>query len=108
MRCLPLDFPEWEAARDGATQAEFYATVIIEGFNPNVPVIFDTNGVPVWWTERVGTFSNEPLPNGNLAYAAAMRRAHRAPARRYAGACPRPRGHRATSTTSRSCPMATT
>ena len=67
VRCLPLDFPEWEAARDGATQAEFYATVIIEGFNPNVPVIFDTNGVPVWWTERVGTFSNEPLPNGNLA-----------------------------------------
>ncbi|MGH9271878.1 MAG: arylsulfotransferase family protein [Ilumatobacteraceae bacterium] len=67
VRCLPLDFPEWEATREGTTQAEFYATVVIEGFNPNIPVIFDTNGVPVWWTERVGTFSNEPLPNGNLA-----------------------------------------
>lgn len=69
VRCLPLDFPEWEAERAGTPQATYYSTVIIEGFQPNYPVIFDTNGVPVWWGERQPTFLNTPLANGNLATA---------------------------------------
>jgi len=67
VRCLPLDFPEWSAERTGTPQAQFYVTTLIEGFAPNVPVIFDTNGVPVWWTERQPTFLHTPLHNGNLA-----------------------------------------
>jgi hypothetical protein len=67
VRCLPLDFPHWSATRSGPPRARFYATTIIEGSVPNVPVIFDTNGVPVWWTERQPSFLLAPLPNGNLA-----------------------------------------
>jgi hypothetical protein len=67
VRCLPLDFPEWSADRTGTPQSRFYATTIITGFDPNVPVIFDTNGVPVWWTERQTSFLLAPLSNGNLA-----------------------------------------
>ena len=70
VRCLPLDFPEWSAKRIGRPQARYYVTTIIEGggFAPSVPVIFDTNGVPVWWTERQPSVYLAPLPNGNLAH----------------------------------------
>lgn len=67
VRCLPTDFPTWSAERTGTPQAEYYATSIITGFQPNRPVIFDTNGVPVWWSEPTPTFLTTPLPNGNLA-----------------------------------------
>jgi hypothetical protein len=67
VRCLPEDFPEWESLRTGTPQAEFYATVIVDGFEPNVPVIFDTNGVPVWWGNREPTFLFTPLSNDNFA-----------------------------------------
>jgi hypothetical protein len=68
VRCLPPDFPQWEATRDGTPQAEFYATTIITGSgSTNTPAIFDTNGVPVWWTEPQATFLLTPLPNDNLA-----------------------------------------
>lgn len=67
VRCLPADFPQWSAERIGTPQAQYYATVMVEGFFPNYPVIFDTNGVPVWWKAREDTFLLAPLPNGNLA-----------------------------------------
>jgi hypothetical protein len=67
VRCLPRDFPQWSAERIGAPQAQYYATVLVQGFFPNYPVIFDTNGVPVWWKSRENTFLLAPLPNGNLA-----------------------------------------
>ncbi len=41
--------------------------MVVEGFFPNYPVIFDTNGVPVWWARRENPFLLAPLPNGNLA-----------------------------------------
>jgi hypothetical protein len=68
VRCLPLAFPVWNAVRRGTPQAEFYATVInLAPMQPNNwPVIFDTNGVPVWWTTPSVSALNEPLPNGNL------------------------------------------
>ena len=44
VRCLPPDFPDWSAQRNGQTEAGFYLT------SPTgTPVIFDNNGVPIWW-----------------------------------------------------------
>jgi hypothetical protein len=67
IRCLPIDFPRWTAVRSGRPQAELYATMLITGSDTNVPVIFDTHGVPVWWSERQPSALLAPLPNGNLA-----------------------------------------
>jgi hypothetical protein len=50
VRCLPGDFPAWSAQHTGTTAAEFYVTEAIAGAGVlNYPVVFDTNGVPVWW-----------------------------------------------------------
>src|SRR6266540_1474911 len=44
VRCLPPDFPDWSVRRPGTPQAGFYLT------SPTgTPVIFDNNGVPMWW-----------------------------------------------------------
>lgn len=68
VRCLPADFPTWEADHSGPTQAEYYATALIAGFTPAYQVVFDTNGVPVWWTRtRNFSFLFEPLPNKRIA-----------------------------------------
>jgi hypothetical protein len=68
VRCLPRDFPQWEAARSGKPQARFYATVIQDrNFAPSYPVIFDTNGVPVWWTERTPTPLLTPISQNRFA-----------------------------------------
>jgi Arylsulfotransferase (ASST) len=71
VRCLPTEFPTWSAERNGTPQSAFYLTT------PSVPVtggagyvvLFDTNGVPVWWFESPpqpidATF----LPDGNIAW----------------------------------------
>lgn len=68
VRCLPTDFPNWTVEKPGAPQAEFYATALVQGFGPpNYSVIFDTNGVPVWWLNRKPTFLFTPLPNNDFA-----------------------------------------
>jgi Arylsulfotransferase (ASST) len=67
VRCLPTDFPNWSVEKTGTPQAEFYATVMIQGLMPNYSAIFDTNGVPVWWLDRQPTFLLAPLPNRNFA-----------------------------------------
>jgi hypothetical protein len=68
VRCLPPGFPSWSAHRSGTPQAAYYATVIgAGGFEPHVPVLFDTNGVPVWWTNPEPTMLLNPFPNGHLA-----------------------------------------
>ena len=70
VRCLPPDFPQWEADRTGTPQAQFYATSLIEGFTPAYQTVFDTNGVPVWWTRnKVPSFLFEPLANKGFALA---------------------------------------
>jgi hypothetical protein len=67
VRCLPTDFPSWSVSRAGQPQATYYATVIGGGaLVPHVPVIFDTNGVPVWWADPEPTLLLNPFPNGNL------------------------------------------
>jgi hypothetical protein len=68
VRCLPADFPTWSAQRTGTPQAQYYATALIQGFSPAYQVVFDTNGVPVWWTKQKNpSFLFEPLPNGHIA-----------------------------------------
>jgi hypothetical protein len=65
VRCLPGDFPAFSAHRTGRTQSAFYVTVPTVG---NYPVIFDDNGVPVWWGATKATFFALLLPNGRIAW----------------------------------------
>ena len=65
VRCLPADFPAFDARRTGATQAEHYVTVPVIG---SYPTIFDNNGVPVWWGATKATFFALVLPNGRIAW----------------------------------------
>jgi hypothetical protein len=68
VRCLPRDFPQWSAEGNGErAQSEWYVTTLVNGFAPNRPVIFDANGVPMWWSEAYPAVLTTPLPNGNLA-----------------------------------------
>jgi hypothetical protein len=69
VRCLPEDFPTWSSQKTGSPQAAFYATTLADVFSPSYPVVFDTNGVPVWWLPKKSTFLLEPLPNNNFAIA---------------------------------------
>ncbi len=68
VRCLPTNFPNWAVEKNGPTQADFYATVLDQGFGtPAYSVVFDSNGVPVWWLPPHPTFLLQPFSNGNLA-----------------------------------------
>ena len=68
VRCLPGDFPAWSSRRTGATQAEWYVTAAAVGISGvNYPVVFDDNGVPVWWGAKTAQFFALPL-NGNIAW----------------------------------------
>jgi hypothetical protein len=68
VRCLPGDFPSWTALRTGTTQAEFYVTTARAGSFPvTYPVVWDANGVPVWWGPRTARTFVFPL-NGHIAW----------------------------------------
>jgi hypothetical protein len=68
VRCLPSDFPNFTVGKNGPTQADFYATVLVQGFGtPSYSVVFDANGVPVWWLPKTATFLLQPFSNGDLA-----------------------------------------
>ncbi|MDQ6852867.1 MAG: aryl-sulfate sulfotransferase [Actinomycetota bacterium] len=71
VRCLPADFPQWTVEKNGTPQAAYYATVLEEGFPPNdYGMIFDTNGVPVWWLKgRKPTTLITPLLQPNTDFA---------------------------------------
>jgi hypothetical protein len=69
VRCLPPDFPPWRASRTGTPQAEYYLTVPGSAIDlGDRPVIFDTNGVPLWWGRSGRAFSASLLPDGNLGW----------------------------------------
>jgi hypothetical protein len=73
VRCLPSNFPAWTAQRTGATQAEWYVTTALAGSFVGYPMVFDNNGVPVWWgREPSAQFFALPL-NGNIAWNAGGR-----------------------------------
>ena len=67
IRCLPSDFPTWTTTHTGPTQAEWYAVSPLTA-SPYF-VIYDTNGVPVWW-RRSDTYLTffAYLPNGHVAW----------------------------------------
>ncbi len=54
VRCLPNGFPTWTSARPGTPQAEYYVVVPVPssgvGMANRYVTIYDTNGVPIWWT----------------------------------------------------------
>jgi Arylsulfotransferase (ASST)/Bacterial Ig domain/RTX calcium-binding nonapeptide repeat (4 copies) len=69
IRCIPAHFPPWTATRTGVPQAEWYLVT------PNIAMwgefvaMFDDEGVPVWWMERIPQpFDASVLPNGNVAW----------------------------------------
>jgi hypothetical protein len=86
VRCLPHDFPSWTTGRSGATEAQWYAvTPSFTDANGDLPpvsddeyvILFDNNGVPVWWTTPVRPGVPVPdsrpidaklLPDGNIGW----------------------------------------
>jgi hypothetical protein len=65
-RCLPEDFPKVSVQRNGPTESEF---VMAGVGTPPYAMVFDANGVPVWWmkTQR-WPLDVKLLPNGDLAW----------------------------------------
>lgn len=67
VRCLPPDFPSWEAHRLGEPQAEWY---VVTPVRHDYVAIFDSNGVPVWWMKPAPSpMDAKVLSNGNLVWA---------------------------------------
>jgi hypothetical protein len=69
VRCLPPDFPRWNAQKLGQPQAAWYVVAPCCTQRTYV-TIFDTNGVPVWWinTHRP-PLDASLLPNGHVVWA---------------------------------------
>ncbi len=66
VRCLPSNFPTWTSQTTGVPQAEYYLTVPIAGHD--YPVIFDTDGVPIWWGPASSTPFATLFSNGDVAW----------------------------------------
>jgi Arylsulfotransferase (ASST)/Fibronectin type III domain len=61
VRCLPSGFPTWTSQRPGTPQAAYYLVAPSLGSSPSRwAIIYDTNGVPVWWMAPAST-SVRPL-----------------------------------------------
>jgi hypothetical protein len=73
-RCLPPDFPVFDAQRTGATQAAMYiATPSLGTARTHYVVVFAADGVPLWWHRTAGgPFDAKLLPDGTLAWAEAV------------------------------------
>lgn len=73
IRCLPSRFPRWSFTRDGKPGAQWYLTAPA-GTSVPLPVthsviVFDRNGVPVWWRrEPAEPFNSTLLADGTLAW----------------------------------------
>jgi hypothetical protein len=66
VRCLPRRFPHWTTTRNGRTQAAFY---LVTPSPSRFVAMFDSNGVPIWWT-RASTvpFDAKLLANDHVAW----------------------------------------
>ena len=92
VRCLPSDFPRSTFQRSGQPQAEWYAVAPANktnfgafppGLSDKYLVLFDGNGVPVWWTKVAKTpLDFDVLANGEVAWAALDNTGDRAAAHR--------------------------
>ena len=69
IRCLPSDFPDWRTRRYSTPEAGWYLVTPNKTEGAGYAVIFDSNGVPVWWMRRTpAPFAADLLPNGNLVW----------------------------------------
>lgn len=70
LRCLPADFPRWKYQRfREPPRGEFLISTRPRPMNGNRNwvVIFDQDGVPLWWFSPVtNTLGGQVLPNGNF------------------------------------------
>jgi hypothetical protein len=63
-RCLPADFPAWQASRTGTPASQWYVLTPTAGSgakpvgNPQYVVVADDRGTPVWWQS---TTSHRPI-----------------------------------------------
>lgn len=73
VRCLPSDFPLWTYTRQGTPSAHFYIATPQNALTPSgqpagrYVVIFDDNGVPVWWKAAPASDA-KLLSDGNLEW----------------------------------------
>ena len=58
IRCLPSDFPNYTSTLTGTPQANNGYFLTIGGY----AVIFDTQGVPVWWYKGTSTMRSSSRP----------------------------------------------
>jgi hypothetical protein len=65
VRCLPNGFPDWTFTEYGPAQQKWYITT-----NSGYVLIFDGNGVPVWWRGVPGAVDAKLLADGTLAFGA--------------------------------------
>jgi hypothetical protein len=74
VRCLPSDFPAWNYERSGTPNQDFYVLALRRtpvGAAMYV-VVFDNNGVPVWWRPAAINLGNAfALSDGTLSWARA-------------------------------------
>jgi Arylsulfotransferase (ASST)/Bacterial cadherin-like domain/Bacterial Ig domain/RTX calcium-binding nonapeptide repeat (4 copies) len=72
VRCLPEDFPVWNYEQLRRPSHELYVVApnLAEPLPAQYVVVFDRDGVPVWWdTETGGTLQDaKVLSDGNLAW----------------------------------------
>jgi hypothetical protein len=68
-RCLPSDFPTWTTIKLATPQADWYL-VIPKTANPGprYAVMFDSDGVPVWWAPAPGGWYATFLPGDRIAW----------------------------------------
>jgi hypothetical protein len=73
VRCLPPDFPPWDFDRLGTPAHEFYVVAPTRRTAPGAGtyvVIFDDNGVPMWWYDAPVSLSDaKVLSTGLVAWA---------------------------------------
>ena len=70
VRCLPQDFPKWDATRSGTPQAAAYVVTPIGHQSKGYVAIFDNRAVPIWWrySGSYGPWDAKPLAGGTIAW----------------------------------------
>jgi hypothetical protein len=68
VRCLPNDFPEYTFTRNGPVSPKYFtASRDFVPVDQQYAMIFDNNGVPIWWI-RAPAHGVRVLPDGNILW----------------------------------------
>jgi hypothetical protein len=68
VRCLPSSFPNYTFTRNGPASPRFFAaTRDFTALDVQYGMIFDNNGVPIWWV-HAPVHGLRVLPNGNVVW----------------------------------------